>query len=194
MWSSGFHKHHDKDQGEGKMIGNDLYRQDMCAGCRGYFYLDELQRDAAGGPLLCMNCRIRRMLQKRRQPRTLNIPIPFGVSLIEILAVALILGMLISMTIPTIMYLREKAVETEWRQLYFDNQGTDIGRLAEQTIAASQQGQPLTDIPELSNAKPEDIEQLENKLKECLGIDSLDLQMGAVIKSLKEWQEQQYPE
>ena len=172
------------------MSGKNIYQQYLCVDCRRSFYRDELQRDTEG-QLVCRNCRLRRIFLKRRRPRVLDIPAPFGVSLVEILAVVLILGMLASITIPTIMYVRERALENEWRQLFYDNQDTDMGRLAEQALSASKLGQSLEDIPELSEVKPEELESLVDKLGECVDINSDDLRMGAAIKALMEWQELQ---
>ncbi|HJX69752.1 MAG TPA: hypothetical protein VJ441_01525, partial [Dehalococcoidia bacterium] len=135
-------------------------------------------------------CHFRQIFLKRRHPRIFDIPIPvpFGVSLIEILAVVLILGMLSGITIPSIMYLRQKALETELTQLFYANRDTDLGILAAQAISISEEGQLLEDIPQLSQIKPEELEQLEHKLTECLGFDTDALKIGAAIKAIEEWQ------
>jgi len=173
------------------MSRKDIYRQDRCAHCNSYFYRDELRRDAEGR-LICNGCRLRQLLRKRRRPRVFNIPSPFGVSLIEVLAVVVILGILAGITVPTIMYLKQRATETELRQLLYENRGTDLGRLAETALLICQQGQSLENIPELADdAEPGELEQLENKLTEALDYDSDELQMGAAIKAIIEWQESQ---
>lgn len=172
------------------MSRKDVYRQDRCAHCNTYFYRDELRRDAEGR-LICNRCRLRQLFVKRRRPRVFNIPAPFGVSLIEILAVVVILGILAGITVPTIMYLKQRATETDLRQLLYEYRGTDLGRLAETALLIFQQGRSLENIPELADAEPGELEQLENDLIDCLDYGSDDLQMGAAIKAIIEWQERQ---
>ena len=170
------------------MSRKDLYRQDRCEVCRGFFYKDELRRDIAGR-LVCSNCHFRQLATQRVRRRTFDIPMPWGVSLVEVIAVVLILGMLAGITIPSVMYFRQKALENELTQLFYGNQGTELGSLAERAISATRQGQSLRDIAELADVEPEELEQLEDSLKDCVGFDSNELQVGAGIKAITEWQE-----
>ena len=170
------------------MSRKDLYSQDRCEGCRGFFYKDELRRDVAGR-LVCSNCRLRQLTAQRGRRRTFDIPMPWGVSFVEVLAVVLILGMLAGITVPTVMYLRQQALETELTQLFYGNQDTELGRLAEQALSATRQGQSLRDISELADVEPEQLEELEDSLRDCVNFDSTELQVGAGIKAITEWQE-----
>ena len=169
------------------MDRKDIYRQDQCTHCHGFFYKEELQRDEADS-LICKHCLVGQVSLKQRFHRILDIPLPWGISLMELLAVILILGIAVGTAIPTLMYLRQRAVETELRDLYYGYQDTDLGVLAEQAMTAFEQGESLEDIPELTGIELEDIELLEDKLCKCINIDVEELKLGAAIKALVEWQ------
>lgn len=102
-----------------------------------------------------------------------------------------ILGVLAGITIPTMMYLKDRTTETELKQLFYDNQGTDLGRLAEQITLAYQQRKSLVEFAEFYGAEPAELDELENKLADSLKLDSDELQSGAVIKAIIEWRQSQ---
>ena len=174
------------------MSRKDIYLQQRCEYCKSYFYKDELRRDEAGQPI-CRSCHVRQLFLKRRRPKLFDIPIPtpFGVSLLEVLCVVVILGVLAGITIPTMMYLKDKATETELKQLFYDNQGTDLGILAEQITLAYQQRRSLVEFAEFYGAEPAELDELEGKLADSLKLDSDELQSGAVIKAIIEWRQSQ---
>ena len=65
-----------------------------------------------------------------------------------------------------------------------------MGRLASQTtMSIFEEDQSLEDIPEFSQAEPEELEQLKHKLGEFLDYDTDKLKIGAAIKAIEEWQQ-----
>ena len=172
------------------MSGKDIYHSLQCVYCRRYFYTDELRRDA-DGRLICDSCRVRQIFLKRRRPRLFDFSVPWGVSLLEVLAVALILGVLAGITVPTLMHVRQKALEEELRQICYAYEDTELGRLAAEAVLAYRQQGSLRNVPGLDSGDPKRLEQLEDSLGESLEFSSVELQIGAAIKAIEEWQQTQ---
>lgn len=172
------------------MSRKDLYRQERCARCNGYFYNDQMRRDSSGR-FVCDSCRIRRLFLKRRGPKVLDVPMPFGVSLLEVLVVVVILGAIAGITVPTILHVRQRVLETELRNLFYDYQGTNLLVTALDSLDVIGQGQSLQDIPGFAGTDDQELDELQDELRRCLDRGNEELRVGAAIKAITEWQERQ---
>ena len=142
------------------MSGEGIYRQALCASCHKYFYRDELRQDASGR-LICNSCYLRQIAAVAKQQRSLKSRIPGGAHLIEILVVVLIIGGLATVMYNTLMPIRQKTKESDLEYLFYANQNTEMGKLAEDVISILQKGQSLEEIAKIAKLDSETLEQLD---------------------------------
>jgi prepilin-type N-terminal cleavage/methylation domain-containing protein len=117
-----------------------------------------------------------------------NIPMPGSFSLIEILVVVLILGLIAGFVFGGIMPIKERAMESSLELLFVANQNTELGNLAEETLALLEQKQSLKGIARFADLDSEEVEELEDELRKSLELDGHAQQVGAAIKAIQEWQ------
>lgn len=169
----------------------DLFRQSQCVECHGFFYDDEMEHDDKGRTL-CHHCFINTFVSKRGLISRLNVELPMGVNLLEMIAVIAIIGVLVGIIVPNIMKMRADAERQNLMTLYYSQQNSEVGEVAEQVMTAYKEGQPLeeiaADLPQLSDISDEELQQLETELSGLAGMDTDELKLAKAIRALMDLQ------
>jgi len=169
----------------------DLFRQSQCVVCHGFFYDDEMEHDDKGRTL-CHHCFINTFVPKRGLISRLNVELPMGVNLLEMIAVIAVIGVLVGIIVPNIMKMRADAERQNLMTLYYSQQNSEVGEVAEQVMMAYEEGQPLeeiaADLPQLSDISDEEFQQLETELSGLAGMDTDELKLAKAIRALMDLQ------
>ena len=169
----------------------DLFRQSQCAVCHGFFYDDEMKHNDEG-LLLCRHCFINTFAPKKGLSSRLNIELPMGVNLLEMIAVIAIIGVLVGIIAPNVMKMHTEAEQRNLMTLYYSQQNSEVGEVAEQVMTAYEEGQSLeeiaADLPQLSDISDEEFQQLETELSGLVGMDTDELKLAKAIRALMDLQ------
>ena len=167
----------------------DLFRQDQCAVCHGFFYEDELEHGDKERPL-CHHCYINSFITKKGLVSRLNVELPMGMHLFEMLAVIAVIGLLIGIVVPNIVKLRTDAENRNLMNLYYAQQDTKVSTVAEQIMTSLEEGQELQaiaeEMPQLSDISDEELQQLETELCGLVGMDTEELKLAKAMRAIME--------
>ncbi len=174
-----------------KPADHDLFAQVVCARCGSAIYSDEATNSGKSGAL-CGEClRATGMLSRPDFWRIDQYQVPIiGMSLVETLAVVLILGMLAAVAIPPMLRFKEQAERTELEQLYLLNQGQQSMDLALSIQAGTSQEEAtrlIQQAAQLAGVSAQDMPRFEADIKKYREYDTLELQAGAISKVIDEW-------
>ena len=88
--------------------------------------------------------------------------------------------------------MRDSAAERALMTIYHENNGTQLGSMAEEMMTAYEEGEDLQDIvtgmPQLSDISPEEFQQLETDLSGCVDIDTEELKLAKAMQALMDMQ------
>ena len=172
---------------------HDLYDQEMCAGCGRAVYVDEALHLAENVPL-CHDCYTAGTVARKSLPEQLfEIRVPvFGVSLIEILAVVLILGVLTSIAVPQLLSIKARTERHVLELLFIENDDPEISKLATDIVEGKGSLPVLVgNAARVTGAPPDEVKQLEEDLLKDLrkyeDSGSKEVQVGAIIRTIEKW-------
>jgi len=167
----------------------DIFRQGQCAVCHGFFYEDEMDHDDKGLSL-CHHCYINSFVVKKGLVSRLNIELPMGMHLFELLMVITIIGVLVGIVVPNVVKLRAEAENRALMNLYYTQQDTEVNTVAEEIMTSLEEGQSLQQIaeemPQLSDISDEELQQLEAQLTGLVDTDTEELQLAKAMRALME--------
>ena len=165
----------------------DLFLQSQCSVCHGFFYDDEMEHDDKGRTL-CRHCYINTFAPKKGLISKLNVELPMGVNLLEMIAVIAIIGVLVGIILPNVMKMRADAENRDLMTLYYSQQNSEVSEAAEQVMTSLEEGQSLEEIaeemPQLSDISDEELQHLETELSGLVGMDKEELKLARAMRAL----------
>ena len=166
-----------------------LYGQDICESCGAAVYSDELIL-TDHGLNICPKCYMSQMsigLSRSRLLLQTRVPL-IGVSMIEFLLAALILGVLAAVTVPPMLGLKQRADQYLLSLLLFQNENADITDVA--TGIARGKGDLtalIQQAAELAGVPPEEMEEFEEDIQNRDNSALPSVQAGSIIKTIERW-------
>ena len=175
---------------EDKISAGSIYEQEQCANCGTVFFTDQLA-EGDGGQMLCHPC-FSELAVSRSSFNPIQIRVPIvGISLLEVLLIAGIIGALLSVVVRPLMDLRQLGDSRALELLVFQSENQALAGLAFDFVEGGEQdwSKLIGNAAAAAGISDEDMVEFEDEIANYKNHDSQDAQAGSIIKTIQEWKE-----
>jgi hypothetical protein len=167
-----------------------LYVNARCASCEAAIFEDEGKR-TGDGRLFCRSCYDKEAMREagvKPLQESRGLPIP-GISFLEIILVALILGLLAAVSIPPLLRFKERGQEHALQLKFLLSENPALSTLALDAVEAESEafdGQ-IQLLAQAAGITHEDMPAFKADVMKYQEFQSPEAQAGAILQVIEEW-------